>query len=90
MTARAVFLWHLHQPEYRDPQTGQPLLPWVRLHATRAYNDMAARKVMPGTIDGRVDGTPDVGSPWSWDPASAKYGHSFMKRFQAWKSRASP
>ena len=42
MTARAVFLWHLHQPEYRDPQSGQPLLPWVRLHATRAYTDMAA------------------------------------------------
>ena len=39
---RAVFVWHLHQPEYRDPQTGQPLLPWVRLHATRAYTDMAA------------------------------------------------
>jgi alpha-amylase/alpha-mannosidase (GH57 family) len=39
---RAVFLWHLHQPEYRDPVTGQPLLPWVRLHATRAYTDMAA------------------------------------------------
>jgi len=40
--ARVVFLWHLHQPEYRDPQTAQPLLPWVRLHATRAYTDMAA------------------------------------------------
>ena len=39
---RAVFLWHLHQPEYRDPVSGQPLLPWVRLHATRAYTDMAA------------------------------------------------
>ena len=42
MSARAVFLWHLHQPEYRDPQSGQPLLPWVRLHSTRAYTDMAA------------------------------------------------
>jgi len=40
--ARAVFLWHLHQPEYRDPLTGEPILPWVRLHATRAYTDMAA------------------------------------------------
>ena len=39
---RAVFLWHMHQPEYRDPVSGQPLLPWVRLHATRAYTDMAA------------------------------------------------
>src|SRR5205823_3274954 len=42
MAVRAVFLWHLHQPEYRDPQTGQPILPWVRQHASRAYNDMAA------------------------------------------------
>ena len=40
--ARVVFLWHLHQPEYRDPASGQPVLPWVRLHSTRAYNDMAA------------------------------------------------
>jgi alpha-amylase/alpha-mannosidase (GH57 family) len=39
--ARAVFLWHMHQPEYRDPVSGQPVLPWVRLHATRSYNDMA-------------------------------------------------
>jgi len=42
MAVRAVFLWHLHQPEYRDPQTGQPILPWVRQHASRAYTDMAA------------------------------------------------
>ena len=42
MSVRAVFLWHLHQPEYRDPQTGQPMLPWVRQHASRAYTDMAA------------------------------------------------
>ncbi len=41
MSVRTVFLWHLHQPEYRDPLTGQPLLPWVRLHACRAYLDMA-------------------------------------------------
>src|SRR5438270_796761 len=41
MPVRAVFLWHLHQPEYRDPQTGQPILPWVRQHASRAYTDMA-------------------------------------------------
>src|SRR5690242_9265275 len=42
MPVRAVFLWHLHQPEYRDPDSGRPILPWVRQHATRAYNDMAA------------------------------------------------
>src|SRR5512143_3788422 len=38
---RLAFLWHMHQPPYRDPGTGEFLLPWVRLHAARAYNDMA-------------------------------------------------
>jgi alpha-amylase/alpha-mannosidase (GH57 family) len=36
-----AFLWHMHQPSYRDPATGEIALPWVRLHATRAYYDMA-------------------------------------------------
>ncbi len=36
-----AFLWHMHQPLYREPVTGEFLLPWVRLHATRAYYDMA-------------------------------------------------
>jgi alpha-amylase/alpha-mannosidase (GH57 family) len=38
---RLAFLWHMHQPLYRDPESGEFLLPWVRLHATRAYSDMA-------------------------------------------------
>jgi alpha-amylase/alpha-mannosidase (GH57 family) len=38
---KLAFLWHMHQPLYREPVTGEYLLPWVRLHATRAYNDMA-------------------------------------------------
>jgi alpha-amylase/alpha-mannosidase (GH57 family) len=38
---RLAFLWHMHQPLYRDPDSGDFLLPWVRLHATRAYYDMA-------------------------------------------------
>ena len=36
-----ALVWHMHQPDYHDPQTGRPLLPWVRLHSTRAYFDMA-------------------------------------------------
>lgn len=35
-----AFLWHLHQPSYLDPRTGEPVLPWVRLHASRAYYDL--------------------------------------------------
>ncbi|HSN91543.1 MAG TPA: glycoside hydrolase family 57 protein, partial [Anaeromyxobacteraceae bacterium] len=38
---RVAFLWHMHQPLYRDPERGEALMPWVRLHATRAYHDMA-------------------------------------------------
>jgi alpha-amylase/alpha-mannosidase (GH57 family) len=30
-------LWHMHQPQYRDPETGCYVLPWTRLHATKDY-----------------------------------------------------
>jgi alpha-amylase/alpha-mannosidase (GH57 family) len=37
-----AFLWHHHQPPYRDPRRADaPLvLPWVRLHAARDYYQM--------------------------------------------------
>lgn len=34
------FLFHMHQPDYRHPATGAPIMPWVRLHATRGYRDV--------------------------------------------------
>jgi len=40
-TARICFLWHMHQPYYTDPVAGSASMPWVRLHATKAYFDMA-------------------------------------------------
>ncbi len=36
------FLWHMHQPYYKDPVLGAYQMPWVRLHAIRGYYDMAA------------------------------------------------
>jgi len=57
---RVVFLWHLHQPEYRDPATGQPLLPWVRLHATRAYSDMAAALERHPRVKGVANWAPSL------------------------------
>lgn len=36
-----VFLWHMHQPNYRLPGQRDALLPWVRLHACKGYLDMA-------------------------------------------------
>ncbi len=35
-----AFLWHMHQPMYKDPTSGRYILPWVRLHSTKGYNDM--------------------------------------------------
>jgi alpha-amylase/alpha-mannosidase (GH57 family) len=37
-----VLLWHMHQPQYRDPLSGEYILPWVYLHAIKDYVDMAA------------------------------------------------
>ncbi len=38
---KLAFLWHLHQPDYRDPVgCGDMTLPWVRLHGTRGYTDL--------------------------------------------------
>src|SRR6185312_6615936 len=38
---RVALLWHMHQPVYREPENGEYILPWGRLHATRSYYDMA-------------------------------------------------
>ncbi len=38
---RVAFLWHMHQPSYKDPNTGRYILPFVRLHGTKGYYDMA-------------------------------------------------
>src|SRR5689334_11949938 len=32
-----VLLWHMHQPQYRDPATRRYVLPWTRLHALKDY-----------------------------------------------------
>src|SRR5579883_2940120 len=34
------FLWHMHQPFYKDLWTGQYKLPWTRLHAMKDYAGM--------------------------------------------------
>lgn len=39
---RVVLCWHMHQPEYRDPDTGAFVQPWTLLHAIKDYTDMAA------------------------------------------------
>ena len=35
-----IFLWHMHQPFYKDIVTGKYAMPWVRLHGIKDYYDM--------------------------------------------------
>ena len=39
---KVVLCWHMHQPEYRDLNTGEFALPWTYLHALKDYVEMAA------------------------------------------------
>src|SRR5581483_6508762 len=34
------FLWHMHQPFYKDLATGEYRLPWTRMHALKDYYGM--------------------------------------------------
>src|SRR4051812_37892226 len=35
------FLWHMHQPFYKDLVSGEYRLPWTRMHALKDYYGMA-------------------------------------------------
>lgn len=35
-----AFIWHMHQPLYRDPESQYYMMPWVRLHGVKDYLDM--------------------------------------------------
>lgn len=39
---KVVLCWHMHQPEYRNLQTGEFAFPWTYLHAIKDYVEMAA------------------------------------------------
>lgn len=40
MALKLAFLWHQHQPYYKNTADGSYLLPWVRLHALKDYYGM--------------------------------------------------
>ncbi len=37
-----ALMWHMHQPDYGNRQTGEIYLPWTRFHAAKDYYDMGA------------------------------------------------
>lgn len=38
---KIAFLWHMHQPYYKYPNSQEYCLPWVRFHAVKDYYGMA-------------------------------------------------
>ncbi|MDP3036148.1 MAG: hypothetical protein Q8N07_00330, partial [Rhodocyclaceae bacterium] len=53
-----VFLWHMHQPDYRDHASGAFVMPWTYLHALKDYTDMAAHLERHPTIRAVVNFVP--------------------------------
>ncbi len=47
---QVALVWHMHQPDYRDPASGRSLLPWTYLHAVKDYSEMLRTALeVPGT-----------------------------------------
>jgi alpha-amylase/alpha-mannosidase (GH57 family) len=64
-----AILWHQHQPlYYKDSQTGIYAKPWVRVHATKDYYDMAAM----------VDGYPGIHVTFNLTPSLIKQLQDFV------------
>lgn len=41
-TLGIAFVWHMHQPYYKDELSNRYMMPWVRLHGVKDYFPMAA------------------------------------------------
>ena len=50
MATPIAMLLHMHQPDYRHPRTGVPVMPWVRLHASRGYIDVPTLLTETGAV----------------------------------------
>lgn len=71
-----AFVWHMHQPLYKDRLTGRYLMPWVRLHAIKDYLDMLViLKRYPGVrqtfnlVPSLLEQLEDYATGGAWDQA---------------------
>ena len=64
-----VVLWHMHQPQYRDPETGRYVLPWTRLHALKDYWGMVEVLREFPEVHATFNVVPSLGVQLSREPA---------------------
>ncbi len=55
-----AFIWHMHQPYYRDMVTGESTMPWVRLHGIHSYYDMLCLYKNYSNIAGTINFVPSL------------------------------
>jgi alpha-amylase/alpha-mannosidase (GH57 family) len=67
-----MLLWHMHQPQYRDPATHRYILPWTRLHALKDYWGMARILEASPAIHATFNIVPSLGMQIE-EYASAKF-----------------
>jgi len=73
-----AFVWHMHQPYYRDDTTGSSILPWVRLHGIKDYYDMPAL----------LAGFPDIHQTFNLVPSLLKQIQDYVENNATDKSLA--
>jgi alpha-amylase/alpha-mannosidase (GH57 family) len=90
---KLVFLWHMHQPDFRNQETGEFLQPWVYLHALKDYSDMAAHleahpgvKAVVNLVPVLLDQLDDYAEQFSTgrlrDPLLRLLAHEEMERLE--------
>lgn len=72
-----VFLWHMHQPDYRDHASGEFRRPWTYLHALKDYTDMA----------GHLERNPQVRAVVNFVPVLLDQIEDYARQFEAGEFR---
>jgi alpha-amylase/alpha-mannosidase (GH57 family) len=73
-TLNVCFVWHMHQPDYKDHLSGRYMMPWVRLHVVKDYLDMVClleefpkiRQTF-NLVPSLIDQIEDYAKPGVWD-----------------------
>ncbi|MBI2974936.1 MAG: hypothetical protein HYY43_05045 [Deltaproteobacteria bacterium] len=60
MNPTLAFLWHMHQPYYRDMASGSSAQPWVRLHGIHSYYDMLKLYADAGSVCANINFVPSL------------------------------
>ncbi len=75
-----VLCWHMHQPFYADPLSGEYQLPWVYLHAIKDYVDMAAH----------LEARPEARAVVNFAPILLEQIDDYVEQLSAWLTSEQP